>query len=118
MIAFALSLVLAQVPTPAPAPQVARPPDAKELYVKMKCAFCHGEDGKGDTEKGRKLRAADFTSAKFQKHTTDKEMVDAITNGIKNKKGAVLMPAFKSKLTPEEVQALVAYVRAFGAAAK
>jgi mono/diheme cytochrome c family protein len=118
LIAFALSFVLAQLPTPAPAPQATTAADPKQLFVKMKCAFCHGEDGRGDTEKGRKLRAPDFTSAKFQKETTDKEMVDAIQNGIKSKKGAVLMPAFKSKLSPDEVKALAAYVRSFGASAK
>jgi mono/diheme cytochrome c family protein len=118
LIAFALSLLLAQLPTPAPGPQATAPADPKQLYVKMKCAFCHGEDGKGDTEKGRKLHAPDFTSAKFQRETTDKEMVDAIQNGIKSKKGAVLMPAFKSKLSPDEIRVLAGYVRSFGPPAK
>ena len=47
---------------------------------------------------------------KFQQHTTDEEIVDAITNGLRKKK----MPAFKNKLSPEEIQALVPFVRAFG----
>jgi mono/diheme cytochrome c family protein len=107
MIGFALAL-LAQAITPPPAPVTgARTP--QEIYEK-RCTVCHGGDGKGKTKKGRQLKAKDFTRSRFQQHTTDKEIVDAITNGIKKRK----MPAFKDKLSPEEIQALVGYVRAFG----
>jgi cytochrome c len=107
MIAFAVAL-LAQATTPPPAPLAgARTP--KEIY-QQRCMVCHGADGKGQTKKGRQLKAKDFTRPKFQEHTTDKEIVDAITDGIPKHK----MPAFKDKLSPEEIQALVGYVRAFG----
>ena len=71
---------------------------------------CHGEDGRAQTKKGRELKAEDFTSPKWQKRTTDEEIVEAIANGIPKKK----MPAFKDKLSTEEIQALVPYLRAFG----
>jgi mono/diheme cytochrome c family protein len=107
MIAFVFALV-AQATTPPPGPITgARTP--KEIF-EQRCVACHGADGKAQTKKGRQLKAKDFTKARFQQHTTDKEIVDAITNGIKKKK----MPAFKDKLSPEEIQSLVGYVRAFG----
>lgn len=62
------------------------------------------------TKKGRELKAKDFTKQKFQQHTTDEEIVEAITNGLRKKK----MPAFKNKLSPEEIQALLPFVRAIG----
>jgi len=107
MIALAFVL-LAQVTTPRPAPVTGvRTP--QEIF-KQRCAKCHGNDGKAQTKKGRELKAKDFTKPKFQQHTTDKEIVDAITDGLRKKK----MPAFKDKLSPEEIQALLPFVRAFG----
>ena len=113
MTALALALILAQSPQPAPAP-VAPQPEGKQLFAKAKCIKCHGEDGKGDTEKGRELKAPDFTSADFQKETTDKEMVSGITKGIKDKKKKVLMPPYKDKLSKQEIQVLARYVRSLG----
>lgn len=107
MIAFALAL-LAQAATPAPGP-VAGIRSPKEIWDE-RCIACHGEDGKAQTKKGRELKAKDFTRPKWQRHTTDKEIVEAITSGIPRKK----MPAFKDKLSPEEIQALVPFLRAFG----
>jgi cytochrome c6 len=106
---IALAFVLfAQAATPPPAPVTgARTP--QEIFEK-RCAKCHGSDGKAQTKKGRELKAKDFTKPRFQQRTTDKEIVDAITDGLRKKK----MPAFKNKLSPEEIQALVPFVRAFG----
>jgi len=113
VIALALSIILAQSPRPAPAP-VPPQSEGKKLFVKAKCIKCHGEDGKGDTEKGRELKAPDFTSAAYQKETNDQEMTDTILNGSKDKMLQILMPPYKDKLTREEVQVLVRYVRSLG----
>ncbi len=106
MTRFALALLSLALVFPAGA----QAPDA--VYGR-KCDFCHGEDGRGQTKKGKKLKAPNFTSAKWQKHTTDDEIVAAITNGIPKRK----MPAFKEKLTPGQIAALVPYLRAFAPAA-
>jgi len=113
VIALALSMILAQTPQPAPAP-VPPQSEGKKLFVKAKCIKCHGEDGKGDTEKGQELKAPDFTTAAYQKETNDKEMTDTILNGSKDKLLKILMPPYKDKLTQEEVQVLVRYVRSLG----
>ena len=103
---IALLLLLAQTPPPAPLVPV---DDPKTLFD-QKCKFCHGEDGKGQTKKGKLVKAADFTGPRWQKLTTDDEIRKAITNGVPKTK----MKAFKDKLTPEQIEALVKYVRAFG----
>ena len=116
--ALALSLAFQQAPTAPPDRIAPGVQDPKELFTKAKCVTCHGEDGRGDTEKGRKLEVPDFSSAKWSEETTDKEMTETIENGVKDKAGKLLMPAFKEKLSPADVRALVALVRSFGGGAK
>jgi len=111
--ALALSLAFQQAPTAPPEQVAPGTQDPKEVFTKAKCVACHGEDGRGDTEKGRKLKVPDFTSAKWSEETTDKEIRETIRNGTKDKKGKVRMPAFKSKLNQEQIRALAEYVRTF-----
>lgn len=73
--------------------------DAAALY-KSKCQMCHGPDGKGSAA-GVKMGAKPFSEVK----ASDKELVEITTNG-KNK-----MPAYKDKLTEEQINELVKYVR-------
>ncbi len=70
------------------------------------CA-CHGSDGAG-AETYKKKGVKDFTDAKWQKSRSDAQFTAAINNG----KGEV-MPAWKAKLSAEEIKALVGLVRAF-----
>lgn len=82
---------------------------------KAKCASCHGEDGKGATEQGKKMGVRDMSSAEFAKATTDAKMTDAIANGVKQTKDGKTqqMEPYKDKLKPEDISALVAYVKSF-----
>lgn len=111
--AFALSLALQQAPPAPPAGIAPGTQGPKALYVKSKCVTCHGEDGRGDTEKGRKLEVPDFTSTKWSQETSDKEIRETIRDGTKDKKGNVRMPGYRKKLTPGEIEELSAYVRSF-----
>jgi mono/diheme cytochrome c family protein len=81
---------------------------------KAKCASCHGADGKAQTETGTKLQIPDMTTAAFQKKTTDAQMKTAILDGIKREGKPEGMDPFRDKLTPQQVDQLVAYVRTFG----
>jgi cytochrome c6 len=75
-------------------------PDGKALYAK-KCAMCHSADGVAKaTAKG----SANLNDPEWQKKTTDEAIADVVVHG-KNK-----MPK-NDKLTPAEVEAIVAYVR-------
>lgn len=78
-----------------------------ELYMK-KCAKCHGDDGKAQTEKGKKMKAQDFTDPDFQQHVGDDKLIDAITNGTEKN-----MPAFGKTLSAEEIAGLAKEVRSF-----
>ena len=78
-------------------------PDGAALY-KSKCALCHGPDGAGQTPMGKNLKLRDLRSADVQKQT-DAELVKWIADG----KGK--MPAYKSKMSAEEINTLVAFIR-------
>ncbi len=74
---------------------------------KSKCAMCHGPDGAGKTMMGERLKVPDLRSEEVQKQT-DAQLTEAIDAG----KGK--MPAYKGKLTPEQVGQLVAEIRDMG----
>lgn len=83
----------------------ARADDSAALY-KAKCATCHGPDGSGNTTMGKALKVADLGSADVQK-----ESDAALTADITNGKGGGKMPAFKGKITDDQIKGLVAYIR-------
>lgn len=74
------------------------------------CAQCHGQTGAADTKMGKLLNAKNLTDPKVQAEFTDAEAADAIKNG-KKENGKMVMKAFGSKLSDDEVNALVKYVR-------
>lgn len=71
---------------------------------KTKCAMCHGQDGKGQTAMGKANNLKDLASSDVQ-NVHDSELKNIIENG----KGK--MPAYKGKLTDEQVEQVVAYIR-------
>jgi cytochrome c6 len=75
---------------------------------KAKCKGCHGDDGKAKTKMGEKEKIPDLTNADWQKKHSDDQLKEVITNGSKEN---AKMKAFKEKLTPEQIDALVKYVR-------
>jgi mono/diheme cytochrome c family protein len=81
-----------------------RAQDAPALY-KSKCAACHGPDGAGNVPTGKSLGVTDLTSADVQKQT-DAQLIDSIASG-KGKK----MPAYKGKITDDQIKGLVGYIR-------
>ena len=85
--------------------------DAKATYEK-ECAKCHGKDGKGQTMMGRKLEIKDLTDAKVQAALTDEQATKDIKDGV-TENGQTKMKAFGSKLSDDQIKALVAQVRSF-----
>src|ERR1035441_1574740 len=83
--------------------------DARALFSES-CAKCHGADGRAKTFRERLLQAQNFTDPNWQAASTDQELSTVIKTGPK------AMPAFEKKLSQSEIEALVAYVRAFGPA--
>jgi cytochrome c6 len=73
--------------------------DGAAIYA-AKCAACHGKDGKG-TPVGQKMGAHDLNTLK----ESESEVVAKITNGDGK------MPAFKQKLSADEIQAVAKFVK-------
>lgn len=71
------------------------------------CARCHLTSGKGEAEH-KKDDIPDFTNPQWQAREDNDEIREAIENG----KGKI-MPAFKNKLSSEQIDLLVSYVRTF-----
>ena len=76
--------------------------DAAALY-KSKCQMCHGADGKGDTPAGKKMGTKDFHDPEVAK-ASDADLIKITTDG----KGK--MPAYKGKISDDEIKALVKYI--------
>lgn len=76
-----------------------------EQTYKSRCAMCHGQDGLANTPVAKMMNVPSFKSPMAMKHT-EAQLTDITENG----KGK--MPAFKGKLTPAEIHAVVAYIHA------
>lgn len=79
---------------------------ATRAIFKDNCAKCHGENAAGGRVQveGREIKVPNLTGEHARK-PTDERLVERITNGEDE------MPAFKDKLTPEQIQELVRFIR-------
>jgi len=78
--------------------------DKSAALYKQKCAACHGPDGKGETATGKAMKVRSFADPEVAK-VSDDELAGAI------EKGKGKMPAYGKSLKPDEIKAMVAYVR-------
>ena len=77
---------------------------AAALYA-GNCASCHGRDGGAKTSKARINHARKLNDAEWQNRASDERIFNSIMNG----KGK--MPAYAKKLSEQEIDSLVIYVR-------
>ena len=77
----------------------------------LHCAKCHAADGSGNTKTGQKLKLKDYSKAELQSAFTDAQALTAIREGVKNEAGKMTMNPYAEKLSAEEMQALVPFVR-------
>jgi mono/diheme cytochrome c family protein len=80
---------------------------AKKIYSE-KCVRCHKEDGTGGKTEidGLKINAPNLTSDK-KKKDPDSEFIEAIEKGFPDDG----MPAFKGKISDQEIKNLVKLIR-------
>lgn len=96
----------------APAASPAATPDelaAARATYNTTCAKCHKENGEGgvaELDEGEKLKVPSFKEGHSVKHT-EADFVRKIANGDKDEG----MPAFKGRLTPEQITDLARFVR-------
>lgn len=90
--------------TSAPGPVFVTAGDPRALYDK-KCAECHGKDGQSHTFRGKHTHSRDLSDSQWQDQVTDERIYNSIANG----KGK--MPAFSKKVTDDDINSLVTFVR-------
>jgi mono/diheme cytochrome c family protein len=96
----------------AAAPQKGRAAQAERgraVYAD-RCARCHGADGQGRTRLGETLDPPDFSDPAWQRSRSrnNTRMIASVSEGLGS------MPAFKKKLSRQDIAAAVAYVRTLG----
>ena len=107
----------ARTPIPLPeAPGNSRSADrGREVYVKMQCSKCHGEDGRGVgpssnamiDSKGRHVNARDFTQpGSFRTGWAEREIIRTMETGM----NGVPMPSYSGVMSKQEEYDLVAYL--------
>lgn len=72
------------------------------------CKKCHAEDGSGKTKLGEKLEIKDYTDPATLAEMSDEDLFNATKDGVEGTK----MKGYEKKLSDEEIQALVVYMRA------
>jgi mono/diheme cytochrome c family protein len=74
-----------------------------DLY-KAKCAMCHGADGLAATPMGKNMKILSFK---------DPKMISASNAQFfaSTKEGKGKMPAYKGKLTDQQIKDVIAYIR-------
>ena len=99
--------LLAQQGAPPAAPQAppgpgrgGRPPDPQQVLFTERCAACHGSDLNG-------ARGPSLFTKSFLESRSDEQIRQTILDG----RTASDMPAFKTVLTGEQVDALVTWIR-------
>jgi mono/diheme cytochrome c family protein len=78
----------------------------EELFAKL-CASCHGKDGKAQTPIARKLGVKDLTQSKVPEAEIKKQIVE----GRRDEQGREKMPAFKTRLSDDEINSLITVVK-------
>ncbi|MEX0326337.1 MAG: cytochrome c [Puniceicoccaceae bacterium] len=91
-------------------PSVVSGATGEEVWMKY-CKKCHGDDGKGQTAMGKRFEIRDYTDPAIQAEWSDEDIKAAVIDGVKNESGKKVMLAFGKKLSEEEVDAVVAYLR-------
>lgn len=70
---------------------------------KSKCQMCHAVDGSGNTPAGKSTKVRPFNSPEVTKMSDD-DLIKTTTNGHGK------MPAYKGKLTDDQIKDVVAYI--------
>ena len=80
----------------------------RDIFYKH-CKACHGDKGDGKTFASNVLNPPpkNFTAKKSKKELTEERMIQSVTKG---RKGTAMMP-WESRLTTEEIRAVVHYIR-------
>ena len=109
LFALALTASLSADGYEPPGPSAVRFPErsAPQLFGRF-CASCHGRDGQANTPRARYSHARNLADSEWQNEVSDERIFNSIMNG-RNVRGN--MPAFNKKISEQEADSLVTYVR-------
>ncbi|HET9469191.1 MAG TPA: c-type cytochrome [Vicinamibacterales bacterium] len=116
-----------QTSGPRPVMAIARPPsehrdieNGRQVYVKMQCAKCHGDDGRGVgpssatllDSKGKYINTRDFTFAmSYRTGFSEREIVRTMETGM----NGTPMPSYTGVISPKDQHDMVAYLMTMAA---
>lgn len=102
---FIASTLVMAAPDASGTPQA----DVKKLYQKY-CSVCHGDQGNGDTRAagGLNPKPRNFTTEESAKELSRQRMIDSVAHG----RPGTAMVGHAKKLSPQQIEAVVDYVRA------
>ncbi len=85
-------------------------PELGEKIYMDNCAACHGRYGKGDglLTDVMKIKPTDHTDSEKMNKMSNTRMIEVVTTGTIGKS---LMPGWEGRLTQEEIEAVVSYIR-------
>jgi mono/diheme cytochrome c family protein len=99
---FLVAALLGSVSALTAKPEAASFQSAKSLYA-QKCSVCHGNDGSGNTAKGKELKVRNWKTDPEVKKMSDAKMIEITMKG----KGK--MEGYEKTLGKEKVEMLVQY---------
>ena len=84
----------------------------RQVHV-ANCQRCHGSQGKGDGPAGKllKTKPADWTDKSKMSQLSDSYLFNIISNGGGGVGKSSLMPAFKDKLSEQQVRDVISFIR-------
>ena len=99
---------------PMPATAQTNPPTSKEIYDQM-CAGCHGYRGDGGEghRGGFSPHIGTLANKEYMGQVPDEYLAMIIKKGGAYMGKIATMPAWEKRLSDEEIQGLVAYIRTF-----
>lgn len=87
---------------------------AQDLF-RLHCSTCHGDgSGNGHVAATLKVKPRNLKHRDWQTSVSDEQILNVIRNGGAARKLSPEMPAFEDKLSDQEMQALVVYLRVLG----
>jgi ubiquinol-cytochrome c reductase cytochrome b subunit len=102
--------VIAKGPAPLERAGPIQRADVAQVYNNQ-CLACHAVDGSGNQIRASMPTIPDFTSLAWQMSQTDVEITHRIVDG-----NEPLMPAYRDKLSQQQILGLAVYLRAFAVA--
>jgi ubiquinol-cytochrome c reductase cytochrome b subunit len=104
----------AETPALKPPPVVAAQMPSVQVY-RAYCLACHDADGSGKVARKAMPDLPDFTDPKWQTSRTDAELKQSILEGRRIEGKPQFMLPMKDKLSPDDAEHMVAFVRSFQA---